>query len=348
VTKRRVEMRATTSLSGAATRLASAFSEWRSNSPGGTLVGDPNMTYLSRRQWLGAAASLAAAPGIRAIEPFVRSGPARLRLSLAAYSFRDFFRDQPGGRRPRPGARELDLPGFVDFCAAQGCDGTELTSYYFPGEVTPDFLLTLRRHAFLRGVAVSGTAVGNTFTHPPGEKRQREIAHVKRWIEHARVLGAPHIRVFAGNLEGQSPADARRHCIEALEECGEAAARAGVFLGLENHGGIVAESADLLEIVQAVRSPWVGINLDSGNFHSDDPYADLARCLSYAVNVQIKVEIRRRNGPVEASDLPRLVRMLNDAGYQGWVALEYEAAEDPFVAVPRHLERLRALMRPAA
>ncbi len=300
----------------------------------------------SRRRFLLASTLLGAAPALRALEPFARQGPPRLHLSLAAYSFRDHFKDQPNGK---PGSRSadhpMDLPGFIDFCAAHGCAGAELTAYYFPANVGPDFLLDLRRHAFLRGVGISGTAVGNTFTHPKGEKRDREIAQVKRWIENARILGAPHIRVFAGELAGQPENVARRNCIEALEECAEAAARAGVFLGIENHGGIVAEADQLLSIIREVRSPWVGINLDSGNFHSEDPYADIARCAPYAVNVQIKVEIRRRNRQAEASDVPRLARILREARYQGWVALEYEAAPDPFVAVPRHLRELEIALR---
>lgn len=236
---------------------------------------------------------------------------------------------------------------FIDWCADHGCDGAEVTSYYFPDPVSNEFLLDLRRHAFLRGVSLSGTAVGNTFTVPKGEKRDREIASVKEWITRAQLLGAPHIRVFAGNLEGQTMADARRNCIEALEECGEAAARAGVFLGIENHGGIVAEPKDLLDIVKSVKNPWVGINLDTGNFHTDDPYADLELCAPYAVNVQVKVELRRRGAKNEPSDLSKLGAILRASSYQGWVALEYESAEDPFVAVPRHLAGLAAVLKSA-
>lgn len=304
----------------------------------------------SRRGFLGATAGWVAAGAAMAVEPFVRVGPPRLRLSLAAYSFRDEFRDHPGGIRTQgPGGRPvIDMQEFIDYCAAHGCDGAELTSYYFPKDVDDAYLLLVRRQAFLRGVSVSGTAVGNTFTLPDGERRKREVESVKGWIARAAVLGAPHVRVFAGNAEGAELAVAKRRCIEALEECGEVAGRAGVFLGLENHGGIVAEVGDLLDIVRAVRSPWVGINLDSGNFHTDDPYADLARCVPYAVNVQLKVEMRRRGQAVEASDLGRLVAMLREGGYQGWVVLEYEAKEDPRLAVPRYLGQLRRLLQSSA
>lgn len=230
---------------------------------------------------------------------------------------------------------------FLDFCAGEGIDGAELTSYYFPADVSDDELLRVRRHAFLRGVGISGTAVGNTFALPDGAQLTEEIAGVKRWIDRAAVLGAPHIRVFAGSAKGLDEAAARRQVVKSLEECADYAGRKGIFLGVENHGGVVATADGLLEVVRAVSSPWVGINLDTGNFHSDDPYGDLVKCAPYAVNVQVKVEMRPKGRGKEPADLNRLVRILRDAGYQGWVALEYEAEPDPLTAVPGHLRDLR-------
>src|SRR5258706_5653938 len=241
--------------------------------------------------------------------------------------------------------RHIDMFDFVDFCAAHGCEGAELTSYYFPTPITDDFLIRLKRHAFLRGVAISGSAVGNNFALPSGEKRSKEIKLVKDWVDHAALLGAPHIRVFAGPKPRDIDlADAKKLCIEGLNEPADYAGSKGIFLGLENHGGIVAEPDDLLEIVKAVKSPWLGVNLDTGNFQTDDPYADLARCAPYAVNVQLKVEITRRNKKSEPSDLSRLIRILRDANYQGYVALEYEGAEDPWQSIPGWLKRIKQAM----
>src|SRR5262245_62112667 len=71
-----------------------------------------------------------------AIEPFKRTGSPRLMLSLAAYSFRQYFihggEQRKGGGDP---AKRIDLFQFIDFCADHGCEGTELTSYYFPTDV---------------------------------------------------------------------------------------------------------------------------------------------------------------------------------------------------------------------
>ena len=239
----------------------------------------------------------------------------------------------------------MDFTKFLDFCAAHGCDGAELTSYYFPADVSDAMLLAVRRHAFLRGVSVTGTAVGNTFALPDGPELEKEKAGVRQWIDRAAVLGAPHIRVFAGSAKGIDEAAARKQVIRSLEELGSYAATKGVWLGVENHGGVVATPDGLLEIVRAVQSPAVGINLDTGNFHGVDPYADLERCVPWAVNVQVKVEMRPAGAKAaEPADLTRLCGMLKSAGYQGWVTLEYEARPDPFVAVPEHLKALRAAM----
>ena len=302
------------------------------------------MTPLPRRQFLRlGAVSLFAAPLARAIEPFARGGSPRLLLSLAAYSFRESFKDQKG--KPTNPDGKLEMLGFIDYCAEHGCAGAELTSYYFPKDVDEAYLRKVRRHAFLRGVAISGTSVGNNFALPAGEAREQQIADVKKWIGYAAIMGAPHIRIFAGAAKGLKDADARRMCISAIEECCDEAGKHGIFLGLENHGGIVAKAEGVLEIVRAVKSPWFGVNLDTGNFHSDDPYAELAQCAPYAVNVQVKAEIVRGGSKVpELADLPRVVKILRDANYQGWVALEYEAKEDAWTAVPRWLAELGGLL----
>jgi sugar phosphate isomerase/epimerase len=260
---------------------------------------------------------------------------------------RQFFQTEKG--KPIPGGT-LDMFKFIDYCAEQGCAGAELTSYYFPVEPADGYLLDVRRHAFLRGVAISGTSVGNNFALPKGPERDAQIADVKKWIDRAAVLGAPHIRVFAGAAaKGLDPAEARKLCIAALEECAEYSGKKGIFLGIENHGGIVAEASGLLDIVKAVQSRWLGVNLDTGNFHSADPYAELALCAPYAVNVQVKVEMKPAGAKTAVpADLNRVVGLLREANYQGWVVLEYEAKEDPWKAIPVWLGKLRESMNAPA
>ncbi len=300
-----------------------------------------NPDSFSRRAFLrrGSAVVLAAsaASASRAVEPFVHSEPPRLRLSLAAYSFRDELAKKKDGTPPT-----MDMFGFIDYCAANGCEGAELTSYYFPADADDAYFVKVRRHAFLRGVTVSGTAVGNNFTHPAGPDRDKEVAHVKGWIARAAVLGAPHIRVFAGDAKGRPAAEAIRNTIESLEECADMASKHGIFLGVENHGGIVAESGPLLEIVRGVKNPWVGINLDTGNFHTADPHADIEACAPYAVNVQYKGYIRAKGDKAgHDDDIGKTFGILRRAKYQGWVALEYELADPPRTKVPAMLKEMR-------
>jgi hydroxypyruvate isomerase len=62
------------------------------------------------------------------------------------------------------------------------------------------------------------------------------------------------------------------------------------------------------------------------------------------VVVQIKTEIHRDGANKEDADLKKLIDILRSVGYRGYVALEYEAAEEPKTAIPRHIETLKKLM----
>ena len=312
-------------------------------------------SILNRRSFLSRAASgslvvmaskLISPTDLNAVAPFNRPGKANLKLGLAAYSLRDYFRDASHSREtPAPESQQIDMFQFIDYCADLGCEGAELTSYYFPEQLDDGYLLKIKRHAFMRGVAISGTAVGNQFTDLPGSARTEQIAHVNKWIDRAAIMGAPHVRVFAGNAPAQgSWKEAVARCIEGLKRCCDHAATRGVFLGIENHGGIVAEADPLIEIVESIDSPWLGINLDTGNFHTKDPYGDIAKCAPYAVNVQLKVEIAPRGKSKSPSDLSRLAHILHGANYQGFVVLEYEAAGDPWKAIPMHVDALKPLL----
>jgi sugar phosphate isomerase/epimerase len=294
---------------------------------------------MKRRDFVascGSLGALSAASQLAAIEPFKRPEPGQLRLSLAAYSLRQYLSDSPQR------TRTMDLFGFVDYCHQHGLSGAELTSYYFPDAVDEEYLLRLRRHCHLRGVTVSGGAIRNDFCQPDAAKLQADLAHTRKWVDHYAVLGTPAIRIFAGSQPKEEAWETTRaRCVAACEEaCGYAAQR-GIWLALENHGGVTAKSEGLLDIVRRVESPFFGVNFDSGNFHStSDPYAELAEIAPYAVNAQIKVEIFPNNQR-QLADLDRILKILRDAGYSGWVALEYEASEEPLEAIPRWLDKLR-------
>lgn len=285
---------------------------------------------LSRRAFC--VSSLAAASAA-AIEPIPRNGSPKFKFSLAAYSYRELLQAK---KDPLP------LSEFVSDCAKFGLDGVELTSYYFPKDATPEYLRELRRQCFRLGLDVSGTAVGNDFAHPIGEARQNQIALVKRWIENAAILGAPVIRIFAGTQKKDvPPAETHTLMVQGIEECCSYAGRYGVHLALENHGGPTATADELLKIVRDVQSPWFGVNLDTGNFHSDDIYGELAKCAPYALNVQVKVVVSGPDKRKVPTDYARVAKILREANYRGYVVLEYEEEGDPREKSPEALARLR-------
>lgn len=301
------------------------------------------MARLSRRIFVRSAVLAGAGCGVlagagRAIEPLRRPAPPRLRLSLAAYSYRQFLDLK---RRPKP---SMGLEDFIDAAAALPLDAVELTGYYFP-ETGSRYLARLKGRCTRLGLDVSGTAVGNNFCTTSAERLKGQIADVKRWVEHTSRLGGKTLRIFAGTVEkGDTEERARARCVAAIEEVCAHAADFGVYVALENHGGITADPGQMLALVRAVKSDWFGVNLDTGNFHTADPYADLTRLAPYAVNVQLKTEIQRAGKRKETADLERLVRILREANYRGYVALEHEADEDPKAAVPRHVRELRKLL----
>jgi sugar phosphate isomerase/epimerase len=299
---------------------------------------------INRRQFLAAVptgAALAAVPALPAvahIDPKERrtTPGAPFRLAVAAYSYRQYLQGPQ---------KSMTLFDFIRKCAEMGTDGVELTEYYFEKPITPEYLMRLKRTAHLWGQTITGTPIGNSFTHPAGPMRDQQVETYKKWVDVSAALGSPVIRTFAGNTPlGVAESQARRNVIETLEVVCDYAGSKGVFVGLENHGGVVATADGLLEIVHAVKSPWLGVNLDSGNFHTEDPYGDLARCAPYAVTVQHKVEISPKGQPAQPADFGRLLKILREANYRGFVTLEYEAKEDPMSAVPRHVAEMRRLL----
>src|SRR5258708_36703376 len=123
------------------------------------------------------------------------------------------------------------------------------------------------------------------FVAPDPARRKREAAHTIHCIQLASDLGIPAIRLNSGRwntiksfddlmkVKGDEPPiagftdeDAFKWCIESIEACLPAAEKAGVVLALETHWGLTTRPENLLRIYKARRSPWLGRNLDTGNF----------------------------------------------------------------------------------
>lgn len=257
-----------------------------------------------------------------------------LKSSLAAYSFRNVLPTdgQPG---------KIDLHALFDLAARKyGLSAIEPTSYYFSAE-DPAYLFSLRAHAHKLGLDISGTAIRNDFCHMREKVRKDSIEHVKRWVDHSVKIGAPTIRIFAGNNHAKvNELQARKWAVECMKECCDYAGENGTYLALENHGYLTGTSVELIDFLDRVKHDWLGINLDSGNF-TKDPYGNIERMAPYAVNVQLKTEVIAESGKGrEAADIQRIVNILYNGGYRGYIALEYEGGSDPYTAVPKYLDQL--------
>ncbi len=299
------------------------------------------MPRLSRRAFLAQStiAALAASTALaRPIDPIGRTRPSHLKLSLAAYSFRQELDLK---------AKKMDMFGFLELAADLGLDAVEPTSYWFPPDADSAYFHRLKQRAFTLGLDISGTAIANDFCLPAGKKRDEDLAKVRSWIDRAAELDAPVIRVFGGTApKGESEDVTIARAIQGIESVLPHAADKGVALAVENHGGITLRPETLLKLVRGVKAPegTFGVNLDTGNFHGEDPYADLAKLAPYAINVQVKTEVSRQGKSKEEADLSKIIALLREAKYSGYVVLEYEAAEDARTAVPRYIKQLRALV----
>ncbi len=289
-----------------------------------------------RRGFLVGGAALAGAAALPAhAAPAKAAGP-RYKLSLAAYSMRQYL----DLKNPK-----MKLEEFIEKCVEWGCDGTELTEYFFQKPITPEYLQRLKRTAIKAGLPITCTPIGNTFTLPPGDARDKQLAAMKSWIDVSAELGSPAIRIFAGGTpKGVDEAEARKWAIECIKISLDHAAKRGVFLALENHGGIVSTAEGMIAILEAVKHDWFGVNLDSGNFHTPDPYGDLEKIAPYAVTCQLKCEISPAGGKKQDADYARIIEIMRKVKYRGFITLEYESAEEPLTGIPKHLEAIRKLL----
>lgn len=283
---------------------------------------------MNRRQWLSLTPALALGAQLSRLTP----GKARLRTAICAYSFRQALQ-----------ARTMSYEDLVRYAVEHQVDGLDLTVYWFPQPLSEQWLVNLKQIAYRNAVELYSIAIRTEMTRPTAEERRKEIEEIKRWVDVAALLGAGHIRVFGGRVPKEATEDqAAGWAAEVLAQGAEYAGRKGVILGLENHGGITDRAETIIKIVRQVNSPWAGINLDTGNF-SSNAYQQIEMCLPYAVNAQVKSQIRDESGRVVESDWERIFAMFARAGYRGYLAIEYEAKEPPESAMPRLLKRLREL-----
>lgn len=241
---------------------------------------------------------------------------AAVKTSLNAFSFARSF-----------SSKKMDLFGLIDYAAEHGYDAVDLTGYYFPEypKVPSDkYIFDLKKHAFEKGIEISGTGVRNNFANPDPEKRAADVKHVKEWIDVAAKLGAPVVRVFAGPIpEGYENKwdEIAMYMVASLKECMAYAEQKGIFVGIQNHGDFLKTADETIKIVKMVDSKWFGVIVDTGYFITEDPYIDMEKIMPYAVNFQVKESPFGVLSRIRI-DMPRLMRIVYNSGYKGYLPIE--------------------------
>jgi sugar phosphate isomerase/epimerase len=306
-------------------------------------------------QALGAAATLAAA-SIATADDKPSSGSSSTnhrsnRIAVSTYSFWRFRDDS-----------KLSIEQCIDEAARMGFDGVEILHMQMDNE-EPAYLQRLKQRAFINGLDLCGFSTHQGFLSPDAAVRQKNIDHTIRTIELAYTLGIPTIRVNTGRwgtskdfdelmanrgieprLEGYTDDDGFGWVIGSFEKCLPAAERCGVTMGLENHWGLGRTPEGVLRIVDAVKSPWLQVTLDTGNF-LEDPYDKLEQLAPRTVFVQAKTYHGGGIWYALELDYPRIAKMLRRHNYRGYVSLEFEGKEDWRTAIPKSLATLRAAFK---
>ena len=270
----------------------------------------------------------------------------RVRLAVSSYSYWHF--------KPV----KFPIEKVIENAAAIGFSGVEVLHRGMDEDAVP-YLNRLKRCAFRNGMALPMLSIHQDFVSPDAAERERHIAHTKHCIDLASQMGIPCVRLNSGRwktiksfddlmkvkgdeppLPGYTNDDAIQWCIRSIEACLPHAEKAGVMLALENHWGLTTSVDTLLRIWRAVNSPWLGINLDTGNFPGD-PYAGIEKLAPSANIVQAKTYYGGGEWYTLDLDYKRIAGILRQAGYSGWVSLEMEGKEPAETAVPKSFAVLR-------
>ena len=239
---------------------------------------------------------------------------------------------------------------------AFGLEAVEYVSSLFPADPTDaSALAALRRHHDGLGVRTLLIMVDGEGTLGAASRAARDEAvdrHVK-WIGAARTLGGHAIRV---NAHGEGSWDERSARVaESLHRLALIGDEHGIDVVVENHGGPSSNGGWLAKTLRAADHPRVGSLPDFGNFRIEgdtwyDRYRGVAELMPFARAVSAKSNAFDAAGNETGTDYERMLRIVLDAGYRGWIGIEYEGgahSEDEGIRLTKDLlERTRARLSP--
>lgn len=257
----------------------------------------------------------------------------RFKISLNAYSF-----NAPLSKK------QITIEEVIEFCGNLNLDAIDLTGYYiqnYPAIPDDSYVYALKNKIHKAGLSVSGTGVRNDFGSPKAEVRMAEVEFVKKWIDVAAKLGAPVIRIFSAKIipTGYAWDEVANWIIEAIKLCVAYGKSKGVIIGLQHHNDFILTAKQALYFVERLDKEWFGLIVDTGNFQTNEAYSEIKLVAPFAVNWQIK-ELITIEGKTIAMDLEKLIKIIADSPYKGYLPSETLNPGNPLEIIPPFLNKV--------
>lgn len=279
----------------------------------------------NRRNFIKTTA--AAAAGSLMVSPAMASVMAKrnkYKISLAEWSFhRALF------------AGEMSNLDFPRLTRELGMEGVEYVNQFFKDKAKDQkYLAELKKITQEEGVQnVLIMCDGEGMVgHPEKAGREKTLENHKRWIDAAAFLGCHSIRVNAkseGSYEEQ-----QKLAADGLHMLCEYGDSRKINVIVENHGGLSSNGEWLSGVMKMVDHKRVGTLPDFGNFiinrqtgESYDRYKGVELLMPYAKGVSAKSNVFNAEGDEANMDYYRLMKIVDDAGYKGFIGVEYEGKE---------------------
>ena len=226
---------------------------------------------------------------------------------------------------------KIDDMGLINLYAKEGLGGIEFIMEHLKSH-DEKHLLKLKKYAADKNINFSAISPGNNFGNVNDKDNKSNLAYVQKSIDTAYILGAPNVRVFAG----WPPAGMREKmwgtAVRYMKLAAKYAEKKGITLAVEphNNGGFLPDSKSTVRFIKDVNSPFVKMNVDTGNYlgHDKDIYKAIAASMKYTVNCHLKVHAISKDGKKTSDfNLDKVFKVLSGAQYTGWIAIEYEGQE---------------------